>query len=37
MWQFKTLSPGDPEREPHEAEFFNLNGLSETVADCKRN
>lgn len=29
MWRFKTLSVGDPERDPHEVEFFNLTGISE--------
>lgn len=27
MWRFKTLSVGDPERDPHEAELFNLTCL----------
>lgn len=31
MWQFKTLSIGDPERDPHEAEFFNLSGIADAV------
>lgn len=31
MWQFKTLSMGDPERDPHEAEFFNLSGIADAV------
>lgn len=31
MWQFKTLSMGDPERDPHEPEFFNLTGISEVI------
>lgn len=29
MWRFKILSVGDPERDPHEVEFFNLTGISE--------
>lgn len=31
MWRFKTLSVGDPERDPHEVEFFNLTGISEAI------
>jgi hypothetical protein len=31
MWQFKTLSMGDPERDPHEVEFFNLTGIADAV------
>jgi hypothetical protein len=31
MWRFKTLSVGDPERDPHEPEFFNLTGISEVI------
>ena len=31
MWRFKKLSIGDPERDPHEAEFFNLTGISEVI------
>lgn len=31
MWRFKTLSIGDPERDPHEVEFFNLTGISEVI------
>lgn len=31
MWQFKKLDRGDPERDPHEVEFFNLTGLSEAI------
>ncbi len=30
-WRFKALSIGDPERDPHEAEFFNLAGISEVI------
>ncbi len=31
MWMFKTLTMGDPERDPHEVEFFNLTGISEVI------
>ena len=31
MWRFKKLPIGDPERDPHEAEFFNLTGIAEAV------
>jgi hypothetical protein len=31
MWRFKTLSIGEPERDPHEVEFFNLTGIAEVV------
>jgi len=31
MWRFKQLTPGDPERDPHEAEFFHLNDAAESV------
>ncbi len=31
MWKFKTLSIGEPERDPHEVEFFNLTGIAEVV------
>lgn len=31
MWRFKALSIGDPERDPHEVEFFNLTGIAEAV------
>lgn len=31
MWRFKTLSIGDTERDPHEAEFFNLTGIADAV------
>lgn len=31
MWMFKTLTMGDPERDPHEVEFFNLAGISEVI------
>src|SRR5690606_34398430 len=31
MWQFKTLQIGDPERDPHEVEFFNLAGIAEVI------
>lgn len=31
MWRFKPLSIGDPERDPHEVEFFNLTGISEVI------
>jgi hypothetical protein len=31
MWRFKKLTVGDPERDPHEAEFFHLNDAAESV------
>lgn len=31
MWRFKPLSIGDPERDPHEVEFFNLTGIADAV------
>ena len=31
MWTFRVLQPGEPERNPHEAEFFHLNEPSEAV------
>lgn len=31
MWKFKKLSIGDPERDPHEVEFFTLTGISEAL------
>jgi hypothetical protein len=31
MWKFKPLTIGDPERDPHEVEFFNLTGIAEAV------
>ncbi|MCS7258845.1 MAG: hypothetical protein NZ601_05745 [candidate division WOR-3 bacterium] len=30
-WAFKKLERGDPERDPHEAEFFHLTNLSEVL------
>lgn len=31
IWRFKKLSTGDPERDPHEVEFFTLTGISEAI------
>ncbi len=31
MWKFTELKPGEPERDPHEAEFFRLNAPTEAV------
>lgn len=28
MWKFELLTPGQPERDPHEAEFFNVGRLN---------
>jgi len=28
MWKFGELSPGQPERDPHESEFFNVGKLN---------
>jgi len=32
MWQFRKLSEGELERNPHEAEFFNVGGIDKTDA-----
>lgn len=31
MWRFRELADGEPERDPHEAEFFRLTELAEAV------
>jgi hypothetical protein len=31
MWKFRELQPTEPERDPHEAEFFRLSHASEAV------
>jgi hypothetical protein len=32
MWQFRKLGEGEPERSPHEAEFFNVGDLDASAA-----
>ena len=32
MWQFRKLSEGELERNPHEAEFFNVGGIDKSDA-----
>lgn len=31
MWRFRDLKPGEPERNPHEAEFFRLTNVTEAI------
>lgn len=31
MWKFKKLEPGEPERDPHEPEFFRLKNPAEAL------
>lgn len=31
MWRFRELTPGEPERKPHEAEFFRLTNVTEAI------
>lgn len=31
MWRFNKLDPGEPERDPHEIEFFHTNEIAESV------
>jgi len=31
MWKFKKLERGDPERDPHESEFFRLTNVTEAI------
>ena len=32
MWKFKKVEPGEPERDPHEPEFFRLRNPEEALA-----
>jgi len=31
MWKFKRVEPGEPERDPHEPEFFRLKNPAEAL------
>jgi len=31
MWRFRTIEPGEPERNPRESEFFRLTEPDEAV------
>ena len=32
MWKFRKLTEGEPERDPHEAEFFNVGDIDKAAS-----